>query len=454
MKVSGAAHLYGSSVSPGRKMSLEDATAALRDELSAGAELSDVLAAHLEILDDPMLGEEISAGIQAGLAPEDAVHAASESICAMFAAIDDEYIRSRADDVRDVCRRLEMKIKGERKSTEIPEACILVADELFPSDLAAVDLSRVKGISCRNGSMTSHFVIMAHSKGIPVEIGKDNSGIVEGEMITINDPLLGGAAVEKVRKAGRSVYANAGSLDDIRVAIEAGADGIGLFRTEFLYLDSKEAPSLELQKEIYLSALRLCKGKTLTIRTMDIGGDKPLPWLDMPHEDNPFLGLRGIRLALAHPDLLKTQLEALAWAAGQEPGCRLRIMFPMVSSAGEVAQAKSLLGSAADGLVFGAMIETPAAALSIDSLCRECSFFSIGSNDLTQYVMAADRGNPAVAGYYDPASAPMKNIIRMIVSDAHRNGVPVGICGEMASDPAYTDFLLETGLDSLSFNRL
>lgn len=435
-------------------MTLKEAFDTLREELRAEAETDDVLSAHIEILDDPMLDDTISCGIKEGLRPEDAVKAAAETISAMFAEIDDEYLRARADDVKDVCRRLEMKLKGESKITDIPQDCILVADELLPSDLATIDLTRVKGISCHKGSWTSHVVIMSHSKGIPIEIGMDNSDIAEGEFITIEDPSLGGGGADKVRKAGRTVYANAGSLSDIRSAIESGADGIGLFRTEFLYLNSTEAPDLEFQKGIYRLALEICKGKTLIIRTMDIGGDKVLPWLDMPEEDNPFLGLRGIRLSLAYPELLKTQLEALAWAAEAVPECNLKIMFPMVCCAEEVAKAKALLGEKAAGLVFGAMVETPAAALDIDSLCEECSFFSIGSNDLTQYVMAADRGNAAVAGYCDPMCAPMQHIIRKIIADAHGKGIPVGICGEMASDPSATDFLLDAGVDSLSLNRI
>lgn len=437
-------------------MSLEQAFCSLRAELSAeaGADTEGVLAAHLEILEDPLLEESISSGIADGLSPADAVKAAGESISAMFADIDDEYLRARADDVRDVCGRLEMKIRGEAKSTDIPKGCILVADELFPSDMSSPGLQHVRGILCHKGSRTSHVAILAHSKSIPIEFGADISGIGEGDSVTVDDPALGSDIADRVRRAGKPVYVNAGCLDDIRAAIAAGADGIGLFRTEFLYLQSEEAPDFETQKEIYREALLLCEGKTLTVRTMDIGGDKPLPWLEMHEEDNPFLGLRGIRLSLRHPELLKTQLEALAWAAGQVPGCRLRIMFPMVCSAEEVAQAKALLGEKAAGLTFGAMIETPAAALEIDSLCGECSFFSIGSNDLTQYIMAADRGNPDVAAYYDPMCAPMRRIIGKIVSDAHRNGIPVGICGESASDPTSTEFLLQAGIDSFSLNRL
>lgn len=454
MRASGKAHIYGAILGTAPGMTLEQAFESLRGELSAKAETESILAAHLEILEDPLLDESVRAGLADGLTPEAAVSAAADSISAMFAEIDDEYIRARADDVRDVCKRLEMKLKGETRCADVPEGCILVADELLPSDMATIDLSRVRGISCHKGSRTSHVVIMAHSKGIPIEIGVDISGIAEGDALTVDDPAVGGCVAARVRKAGRAVYANAGSLEDIRRAIEAGADGIGLFRTEFLYLQSPEAPTLETQKEIYREALLLCKGKVLIVRTMDIGGDKALPWLALPREDNPFLGLRGIRLSLKYPELLKTQLEALAWAAQQVPGSRLRIMFPMVCSASEVARAKALLGEKARGMEFGAMIETPAAALDIDALCKECSFFSIGSNDLTQYVMAADRGNPSVASYYDPMCAPMRRIIEKIVRDAHSNGVSVGICGEMASDPSATGFLLQTGLDSLSLNSL
>lgn len=454
MKVTGKAHIYGAMVSGSEKMSYGQAFEALREEMRAEAEGNEVLAAHLEMLEDPLLEESINSGIESGLAPVDAVAAAAESIAAMFAEIDDEYLRARVDDVRDVCSRLEMKLEGVRKSTDIPEGCILVAEELLPSDIAAIDLSRIRGISCHKGSSTSHVVIMSHARGIPVAMGADNSGIAEGDTVCVDDPFIGGTVAEKVRKAGRAVYVNAGSIEDIKNAIEAGADGIGVFRTEFLYLKSTEAPGLEIQENIYRQAMELCKGKTLIIRTLDIGGDKDVPWLGMAREDNPFLGVRGIRLALEHHELLKTQLDALCRAAEQVPECKVKIMLPMVCTAAEVASAKALLGDRAEQLVFGAMVETPAAALDIDSLCEECSFFSIGSNDLTQYVMAADRGNAAVAGYYDPMCAPMQRLIRKIVCDAHSHGVPVGICGEMASDPAATEFLLDAGLDSLSLNRL
>jgi len=454
MKVSGPAHHYSAPAGNAEILPLSEAMSEVRRELVEAAAGNDVFAAHLEMFDDPMLQESINGFIEAGKSEAEAVDAASESICAMFSEIDDEYLRSRMDDVRDVCARIKRKITGASASGALPEGCILVADELLPSDFAALELKSLKGIICAKGSPTSHVCIMAHSKGIPIMTGADVSSISEGDVIECDDPVVGSDIACKVRSAGKPVYANAGSLDDIRNAVAAGADGIGLFRTEFLYFESEQAPSFEHQQKIYAEALRICKGRPLIFRTMDIGGDKHLQWMPLPVEDNPFLGVRGIRLSLKYPELLKTQLEAIAAAADEVEGCNPKVMFPMVCSAGEVARAKSLLGRKSAKISFGAMVETPAAALNIRELAGECSFFSIGTNDLTQYVMAADRGNAGVGELLDANSPAVRRLIRIIVDDAHACGATVGVCGELASDPSATDFLLEVGVDSLSMNRL
>jgi len=454
MKVSGPAHLYSVRNGNAELLPLSAALSEVRCELVEAAAGSDVFAAHLEMFDDPMLQESIDGFIAEGKSEADAVDAATESICAMFADIDDEYLRARADDVRDICARIKRKITGSSVSEKLPDGCILVAEELLPSEFSALATEKIKGIICAKGSPTSHVCIMAHSKGIPIVTGVDISSISEGDIIECDDPVVGADIAAKVRSAGKPVYANAGSLDDIRKAMDAGADGIGLFRTEFLYLESEQSPSFEYQKSIYAEALRLCKGKPLIFRTMDIGGDKHLLWMQLPVEDNPFLGVRGIRLSLKYPELLKTQLEAIAAAAEEVDGCNAKVMFPMVCSAAEVARAKALIGEESPKIQFGAMVETPAAALDIRGLSAECDFFSIGTNDLTQYVMAADRGNAGVGNLLDAKSPAVKRLISIIINDAHACGRTVGICGELASDPSATDFLLDVGVDSLSVNRL
>ena len=435
-------------------------------ELSAAAEDDPIFAAHLEILEDPMLAEGIEELTAEGLSEHEALTRTCTSICSMFAGIDDEYLRARVDDVRDVCARLERSMCGTSvELADIPDGCVLVSEELLPSDTAILDFSRIRGILSQKGSSTSHVCIIAHSKGIPIQVGVSIDGIQDGDIVCVDDPMVGNSVIDRIRSSGRELYANAGSLDEIRAAIDAGADGIGLFRTEFLFLSSTSGmPSFEQQREIYLEALLICAGKPLTFRTLDIGGDKQLPWLHLPQEDNPFLGVRGIRLCLKNPEILSTQLSAIISAAEQvrdshpewfeDRPSPVRIMFPMVDTAEEVRAAKALVPCPGSLVQFGFMIETPAAVLNVDSIAGECSFCSLGTNDLTQYVMAADRGNAELSYLYDPLCPAMLKAIGMAVSAAHTAGIHTGICGELASDPRATDLLIDLGVDSLSVNKI
>ena len=254
------------------------------------------------------------------------------------------------------------------------------------------------------------------------------------------------------------VYGNAGNLDEVRIAIERGADGIGLFRSEFLYMQESSLPTEERQFEAYRDAARYCSGKPLTIRTLDIGGDKALPYLNLPKEDNPFLGFRAIRISLKRPDLFKTQIRAILRSSAYG---NVRIMLPMISTLEEVKKAKELIVDCMaeldnedipfnENIEVGIMIETPAAAIIADLLAAEVDFFSIGTNDLTQYIMAADRGNGDVSDLYDPKNRAVLRAIGMAVDAASKAGIPVGICGEMASDQSATSILIGLGVDSLS----
>ena len=259
-----------------------------------GSPAADVFAAHLEMLDDPMLREAVEVELSTGKQPLEALDDACEGICEMFSEIGDEYLRARMDDVRDVFRRLRDAMCGGAAVQDIPAGSVIVAEELLPSDTAGIDFSRVAGIICHRGSATSHVCIIAHSKGVPINVGRPIDGIREGDTVSVDDPMVGDARsiAGKLRAAGRKVYANAGSVDEVRAAIAAGADGIGLFRTEFLFMGRSGMPSFDEQRALYREALESCAGKPLTVRLLDIGGDKALPYLPMPAEENPFLGLR------------------------------------------------------------------------------------------------------------------------------------------------------------------
>ena len=556
MKVSGPACLWNRAASDGAVRSFAEAFEQVRQELTAAAlgcgtaagtpsilasgvlrsaenlsaaadvvprlqstslQAAEVSKAHLAMLEDPLLKETVEAEIAAGKPEPEALDAACSSICAMFSDIDDEYLRARVDDVRDVFVRLkdalggdacfcslcppgaasilasgvlrpaenlsaaaELAPKGHNSLFGIAAKPIIVAEELFPSDIAAMDLSSIAGILCARGSSTSHVSIIAHANGTPIQFGADISQIAAGDIVTVDDPMVGPSSIAaQVRAAGRKLYVNAGSVEDIRAAMAAGADGIGVFRTEFLFLGRDSMPTREEQRALYREALEACDGKPLILRLLDVGGDKSLPYLPMPREDNPFLGVRGVRFGLEHPELYETQLAAVADAVSDVPGSQLKVMIPMVCTVEEIRRVREILRrhwllrmtntgdspvilSGSEGSVpLGIMIETPAAVFDAAALAAECDFFSIGTNDLTQYIMAADRGNASVAGLYDALSPAVRRAIELTVDAAHSAvrpgtpaGIPVGICGELASDPRATAFLLAAGLDSLSLSRL
>ena len=452
--------------------------------LMAGSSTPDIFSAHLEMLDDPLLQETIENHLSEGMTAQEAVGAAADDIAALLSESGDDYMAARADDVRDVCRGLAECLCGGSSNPfgDIPEDAVIVADELFPSDTAKMDFSKVRAFVTGKGSVTSHVSIIARSRGIPVVLGVDINTIKDGDTllvdgnkaeVSINPPEaeieefrkgLGkkNTVTEEIRKlvkeAGVKIYANAGSVEDIKAAIGSGAEGIGLFRTEFLFMDRHELPSEEEQYSIYRQAVEACEGRPITIRTMDIGGDKVVPGLNIPKEDNPFLGMRAIRISLSKPELFKAQIRAILKASAFGT---VRIMLPMITRVEEVTTAKALIleciaGLEASGTAFdrnvkvGIMVETPAAVLVSDSLATEVDFFSIGTNDLTQYIMAADRGNSSVSYLYNPLDPAVAKAVGMVVEAARKAGIQVGVCGEAAADVKAMEFFCRVGVNSLS----
>ncbi len=477
---------------PAEKRRFDDAVEAAKRELEPLAASNDIFAAHLELASDPMLGENVTEKIAEGTTAADAVHAAADELAALFAQIDDEYLRARADDVRDVCLRILRQLEPSEANpfAAIPEGSVLAADELAPSDTALIDFSRVCGVVTRRGSATSHLAILARNMGLPavVGLGDDFDRLADGETVVLDgeagelivapEP----AAAEEYRRRmeavearltkqnaqdpaatrdGRAVavFANAGSVAEVATAMRKGADGIGLFRSEFLYMQRRDGfPDEETQAAVYAEAAKLCAGRPLIIRTLDIGGDKALPYYKFPEEENPFLGWRAIRVSLELRDMFRTQLRAIL-RASSEGG--VRVMFPMIVSLSELRDALALVEECKEelrwqGVPFdvripvGVMIETPAAVLIADELAAEVDFFSIGTNDLTQYILAVDRGNERIAAMYDTLHPAVVRAMRQVVDAAHRHGCEVGICGEFAGQAAHTELLVGLGFDELS----
>lgn len=479
---------------PAEQSRFDAAVAAAEGELEKLAAANEIFAAHLELAADPMLMENVAEKIAEGMTAADAVHAASGELAALFAQIDDEYLRARADDVRDVCRRILRQLVPSEADpfAAIPDGSILAADELAPSDTARIDFSRVRGVVTRRGSATSHLAIQARNRNLPavVGLGDDFDRLDDGTIVVLDGPAgelliapdehtaaeyrrrmeeaeARSAAADAyasqpvTTRDGRvlAVLANAGSVDEVERAIRSGADGIGLFRSEFLYMQRQDGfPDEQVQTAAYARAAELCGGRPLVIRTLDIGGDKSLPYYRFPEEENPFLGWRAIRVSLELRDMFRTQLRAILRASARGG---VRVMFPMIVSLAELRDALALLEECKeelrrqevpfdDRIPVGVMIETPAAVFMADELAAEVDFFSIGTNDLTQYVLAVDRGNRRIAAMYDTLHPAVVRAMRLTVDAAHRHGCEVGICGEFAGCAAHAELLVGLGFDELS----
>lgn len=456
-----------------------------------------IFKAHLLILDDPeflkMVEKKIDEGKNALVAVKESIRFFEE----MLLSLNDEYMKERAVDVKDVGIRLMRILSGKSESDlwNLPENCVLIAKDLTPSQTAKMRKEHIKAIVLEKGGKTSHAVIIARSFGIPLVLGvKEATQVIKNGDLLIVDGNTGVIHVNpeedvlenykeriidqyrermklrdilhiETRTAdGKRIklFANIGNLDELDIALKNNAEGIGLMRTEFLFMNREEPPSEEEQFRIYKTVLERMEGKPVIIRTLDVGGDKMIPYLyaDIGKEENPFLGYRSIRLCLNRKDIFKTQLRALLRASVFG---NLKIMFPMISCEEEVLKAKAVLEECKgelrkEGIPFdedvkvGIMIETPAAALISDILAKEVDFFSIGTNDLIQYTLAVDRANESVSYLYNPSHLAILRLIKLTVENAHKNGIEVGVCGEVASDEKFVPKLIELGVDELSVN--
>jgi len=468
----------------------------IRDDVAARADpdAAAIFDVHVLFLDDQALLDPARRAIfDDHLSAEAAWARATEEIVAAYRALDDEYQRARAGDVTDVGDRVIRNLLGETQAPPTMRAPgILVAAELTPADAARLDPALALGICTAFGSPTAHSAILARTLGIPAVVGlgprildvPDGTLIIvdgaEGRVWVAPEPAMvaeyqGRVATARAAEAtarvpaGRvatrdghrvEVVANIGSLADAKAAVTAGAEGVGLFRTEFLFLDQRTAPDEETQVSTYRAAALALGGRPLIIRTLDAGGDKPLPYLNLRAEANPFLGWRAIRLSLAHPELFKTQCRAIIRVAAEFP---VKVMFPMIATLGEIRSARALLDEAREEvrrrgqgvprtMETGIMLEVPAAAVRASTFAPCVDFFSVGTNDLTQYTMAAERGNERVAALADALQPAVLQLIGQAVDAAHACGKWVGVCGELAGDPAAVPVLVGLGVDELSMS--
>jgi multiphosphoryl transfer protein len=455
---------------------------------AGGAVRNEIIGAHLEFLDDPQVNEEAQALIAAGKSAGYAWRTAIRRSIAALQALEDSHLRERADDLLDVESHVLLALAGEAQPLHIPlpEQAVLVADDLLPSELTALDRRRLAAICLGGGGATSHVAILAAAMEIPmlVGIGAAIREVADGTTVIVDAD--GGtlqyaptaAAVEQARSAVESqlmrraheraqaqtecrardgtrieVFANLGNASDADAAVANGAEGCGLLRTEFLFIDRNTAPDEDEQLEAYQSIAAALAPRPLVLRLMDVGGDKPLRYLPLPAEENPALGLRGIRAGLARPDLLRSQLRA---ALRVRPAGSLRLLVPMVTDLSEILAVRTVVDQLMAELgtrgriELGAMIETPAAALLASSLIREVDFLSIGSNDLTQYTLAMDRGHPELAGRADALHPAVLKLVAAAASAGAAAGKRVAVCGGAAADRLAVPILLGLGVRELS----
>lgn len=453
---------------------------------------ADIMEAHLLMLSDSVLLTDIEAGIARKLSAPQSVSDACEKYAAVFASMQEGYFQERAADLRDIKMRL-LRLLLEIEEVTFTDDTIICADDITPSLMAALPKEKVKGIILAQGSALSHSSIIAKARNIITIVGiqaglalmrEQDTVIIDGdsgriicrpdEAILKKYELRLMEYIEQQQKdlsqthrpavtldgVRLHVAANIGMMQDMDGVLSCGAEGVGLFRTEFLYLGRDNVPDEEEQFNIYRQIIEKCGQNMCIIRTMDIGGDKQLPYLNRANEENPFLGCRGIRLSLKIPELLITQFKAILRASRYG---RAAVMLPMVISLNEICQAKRYFAQAKalleqegqqykKDISFGIMVETPAAAIIADTLALECDFFSIGTNDLGQYTLAVDRVNSGVSDLYDYFHPAVLRLIYNTIKAAHRQGIPVGMCGEMAADPLAIPLLIAMGIDEVSMS--
>jgi phosphocarrier protein FPr len=461
---------------------------ALQQRLAAEADpgKAAIFGAHRELLEDPALVEAAAAATSAGKSAAWAWRAAVDEHAARLGRSKNELLAARANDLRDVGHRvLRLVLGAPAEQIDPPAQSILFAEDLTPSDTASLDRTKVLGFCTTGGGATSHVAILARSLDLPavagidpraLEVPDDTPVVIDGgrgtvrlnpdpaEMARIRDTLARRAARRAVELTAApqpattrdghrlEVAGNVGGLADAGQVPALGGDGVGLLRSEFLFLDRANAPGEDEQAESYAAIARALGGRPLVIRTLDVGGDKPLPYLPMPAEENPFLGERAVRLMLNRPDLLRTQVRAILRAAAAGP---VRIMVPMIATLTEwravkrvIEAERARLGAAA--VPAGIMVEVPATAILADAFAREVDFFSIGTNDLTQYTLAMDRGHPKLAPQVDGLHPAVLRLIAMTVEGAHAHGKWVGVCGGIGADPQAIPLLVGLGVDELS----
>lgn len=457
---------------------------------------ADIMNAYLMILQDPTLTEETERLIQEdGYNAGYATKVGFEAVEEVFKNMDDEYMSARASDIEDMKNKVVNKIinKAELDLSNLPENTILVGKDLSTSDTAKLNLNSVAGIIIENGSENSHVSIMARTHEIPAIVGAKGAleSINNDSYIAINgatgeiflEPTEEEIAkLEKIQNELKDekrslakfrnkksitkdgykteVVANIGTPKDMDAVIENGAEGVGLFRSEFIYMDSESMPTEEEQFEAYKEVLEKADGKRVIVRTLDIGGDKDLKYLNLEKEDNPFLGYRAIRICLREPEIFKVQLRALYRASIYG---KLAIMLPMISSVDELRSAKAIINEVKEELKsknikfdknvkVGIMIEIPSAAIMAEELAKECDFFSIGTNDLIQYTVAVERGNEKISNLYTKFHPAVIRLIKMAIDGAHKSKIFCGMCGEAAADERFIPLLVGLGLDEFSMN--